>query len=189
MPNETNPPKFLSLEFHVRFFPRLVWNRLRLRKKADRGTTFTSNMEMTIVAAVCLILVVIGAPSVLNRGSVVGWILTILGAGGIVVLLAINVLASWGRRPVYDDFLTGIFFLTVFLGIMGGTALGWGDHTRWLALFGGIGGFFAGYVLGIFAGLWLQYLGTIAVIVNMLSGLAAIMIALTGFIMLLLPLI
>jgi len=44
MTGETAPPKFLSLEFHARFFPRLLLDRLRRKGREPGGTTFTPDM-------------------------------------------------------------------------------------------------------------------------------------------------
>ena len=58
-----NPaPKFLSIEFHTKFFPRILRDRLRRKKRESPGTTFTSTTEMMISFAVCLILCFIGIP-------------------------------------------------------------------------------------------------------------------------------
>jgi hypothetical protein len=73
------PAKFQSFEFHTRFFPQILWDRLRRKKKEDQGTSFTSTMEMIISLAVCLILAVIGIPSAVTQGSALGWILGIVG--------------------------------------------------------------------------------------------------------------
>jgi hypothetical protein len=178
------PPKFLSVEFHTRFFPQLLWARLRRKKKETQGTTFTSTTEMMITLAICVILAVIGIPSALTRGSLVGWILTVIGIGGIVALLIVSVGAQWGNRPTYDDFLTGIFFFFVSLGILMGIALGMDRHSFWLGALVCPAGLVGGYVLGILAGLWLQYLGWMAVILNMLAALAAIILGGTSLIML-----
>ncbi len=61
------PPKFLSLEFHTRFFPRVLRDRLYRKEKGSEGTSFTSVMEMMIGLAVCVILAIIGLPFALPR--------------------------------------------------------------------------------------------------------------------------
>lgn len=131
-------------------------------------------MEITIAFAICLILVVVGMPLALTRGSIIGWILSIIGGGGVLVLLISSVAAYWGNRPTYHHFLTGIFFLFVSVGIFIGIPFGMDKHSPWLGALTSLAGLFAGYVLGIFAGLRLQHLGWIAVLINMLAGFAAI---------------
>jgi hypothetical protein len=174
MAAESTPPKFLSLEFHTRFFPRLLRDRLRRKKKEEQGTSFVSTMEMTILLTVFVILAVIGIPSVLNRGSIVGLILSIIGVGGVLAIFVLSVGAQWGHRPTYEHFLIGIFFFFVSLGIFIGIPIGMDNHSLWLGSLARLAGLFGGYILGIFAGLRLQHLGWLAIIVDMLAGFAAI---------------
>ncbi len=178
MTADTVPPKFLSLDFHARFFPGLLRDRFLPRKNRETpGTTFTSTTEMIVMLAGCLILAAIGIPTAVSRGSIVGWILTALGVGGTILLFILSVAAQWGHRPSYDDFLAGIFFFFVSLGVPVGVAVGLETHSPWLGILAGLAGLLGGYVLGILAGLRLQHLGWIATIVNMLAGLAAIVTA------------
>jgi hypothetical protein len=131
-------------------------------------------MEFIIVLALCLILAAIGIPLAVNRGSVLGWILGILGFGGILASLIFSILSQLGTRPSYDDFFIGIFFFFVFLGITAGLYIGKIQHSLFWGLLSGALGLSLGYVFGIFAGLWFQYLGWIGAIVDMLSGPAII---------------
>jgi hypothetical protein len=185
MAADITPPRFLSLEFHARFFPRLLRDRLRRKKKEQQGTSFTSTTELIITLAVCVILAVIGIPSALMRGSIVGWILSILGVGGLLAIFVLSVVAQRGYRPSYDDFLTGIFFFFVSLGVFIGIPVGMANQSPWLGVLTSLAGLFGGYVLGIVAGMRLQHLGWIAVILNMLAGFAAIVIGGAALIMLL----
>jgi hypothetical protein len=162
----------------------LLQDRLRRKKKEEQGTSFTSHIELTVTLAVCLILAVIGIPSALTRGSIVGVILSIIGVGGLLVLLILSMGAQWGNRPTYDDFLIGIFFFFVSLGIFSGIPVGMEYHSPWLGVLASLAGLFGGYVLGIFAGMQLQHLGWIAIILNMLAGLAAIVVGGTALVML-----
>jgi hypothetical protein len=177
-------PSFLSLEFHLRFFPRLLRARLKSKGRKMRGGAFTSTLEMIVSLAVCFILAVIGIPLALNQGSILGWILTVIGAGGIVALFIQSVGSQWGSRPTYDDFLAGIYFLAVTLGIISGIPVGMDHHAPVAGLFTSIGGFIAGHALGIGAGLQMQRLGWIAVIANMLAGFGAICVGACTIIML-----
>lgn len=179
------PPCFLSLQFHVRFFPRLLWAHLRSKKRERECTSFTSNLEMLVTLAVCIILAVIGIPLAVTQGSILGWILTVIGTGGICVLFIQSVASQWGTRPTYDQFLTGIFFFFLSLGVFIGIPVGMDHHSALLGVVTGIVGFLAGHVLGIAAGLQLQRLGWIAAIANMLAGLGSIILVATAIIMLL----
>ncbi len=185
MDPDITAPRFLSIEFHTRFFPRLLRDRLRRKKREGRGTTFTSTMEMIVTFAVCLILAVIGIPLAWTQGSVVGWILSIAGVGGIVGLVILSVGGQWGDRPTYDNFLTGVFLFFVSLGVFIGIPIGMDRHSFWFGVSASLAGLLGGYVLGIFAGYRLQHLGWVAVILNMLAAFAAIVLGGTALILLL----
>ena len=164
-------PKFLSLEFHTHFFPSLLWSRLQPRERVQRG--FPSTLEFNVSLAICCILIILGIPSAVNNKSSIGWAVSGIGAAGIAVLL-INSIVSHKEPPSYDCFLSGVFFFFVMLGLTSGIFVGTLDHSLSFGLLVGAGGLIAGYLIGILAGLWLQYLGWLALIVNLLAGLAVI---------------
>jgi hypothetical protein len=139
---------------------------------------------MIITFALCLILTVIGIPLAWNQGSVVGWILSIVGIGGIVGLVILSVAGQWGDRPTYDHFLIGIFLFFVSLGVFIGIPIGISRHSFCFGVSVSLAGLVGGYVLGIFAGLRLQHLGWLAVIMNMLAAFAAIILGATALILL-----
>jgi len=176
-------PKFISLKFHTRFFPGLLRERLRPREK--KGTTFVSSgfMEGMIGLAVSMLLVALGVPSVVARGSIFGWIMTILGVGGIIALVASSVYFQWGNRPSYENFQIGIFFFFMVLGLSSGIYAGFDKHSLLLGITAGTAGLIAGYGTGIFAGLWMQYLGWTVSVVNMMAGSAAFIMAGTDVVM------
>ena len=60
------------------------------------------------------------------------------------------------------------------LAVSAGTFVGTVGHSLLSGLLVGLGGLFAGYPLGILAGLWLQYLGWLSEMVNGLAWLAVI---------------
>ena len=172
------PPKFLTLEFHTRFFPRLLQDRyLRRKKKETQGTSFTSTTEMFLSAVVCAILAAIGLPSALSRGSIFGWVLSGIGVAGMIALVIQSVAAGCGIKPSYDDFLGGIFFFFVSLGFVAGVAAGLDAHSAWIGIPATVAGLATGYALGILAGLRMQHLGWIAILLNMLAGLGAVIAA------------
>jgi hypothetical protein len=154
----------------------------------SQGTTFTSTMELFIIFAVCLILAIIGIPSAVH-GSVLGWILSILGVVGIVSLVILSVSSQWGERPTYDDFLKGVFFFFVSLGIFIGIPVGMESHSFRLGASASLAGLVAGYALGIVAGLQLQSLGWFAIILNMIAAFTAIVLVGTTLLMLFLPML
>jgi hypothetical protein len=173
------PPIFLSLEFHTRFFPQLLINRyLRRKKKGDTpDTTFTSTTEMFLLVAVCAILAAIGLPSALSKGSTFGWVLSVVGIGGMIALVIQSVAAGWGIKPSYDDFLVGIFLFFVSLGFVAGVAAGLDAHSASVGIPATVAGVAVGYAVGILAGLRMQHLGWIAIPLNMLAGLGAVIVA------------
>jgi len=129
-------------------------------------------MERQIVLAVCIIFLAFGIPGAMSNNSIPGWIAAVIGAAGIVALIINSVLSRRGGPPSYDDFLAGVFFFFVFLGITSGIFVGTLEHSFFLGLLVGSAGFIGGYLLGILAALWLQYLGWLSVIVNIIAGLA-----------------
>jgi len=183
MAPDSHPPNFFSREFHGSFFPGVLKERLRFRKNAVEGVTFTSTTEMFISLAVCVVLAVIGIPSAVE-GAVWGWILSILGIGGTIVLVVISVRGQRGERPSYDDFLIGVFLFFVALGILIGIAVGMEARSFWVGLLASLAGLVAGYVVGILGGMWLQCLGWIAVVINMVAGFGAIILGGTVLIIL-----
>jgi len=162
------PPKLWSRDFHTRFFPAFLWR--LIRSKERKGSGFNSPFELYIVLAVCIVLALMGAPSALSHGSIAGWIAFGLGAAGLIAILIHSVASSWGRRPSYEDFLVGCFFFFVTLGLTAGIFTSTLNHySFFLSLLICLAGLIIGYALGLLAGLGLQYLGWLAVI---LSGLA-----------------
>jgi hypothetical protein len=181
-------PPFLSLEFHKVFFPRLLRHRLSRQQSRERGVAFTSTMEMMIVLALCVVFAIVGLPAVVGQGSLIGWIIAGIGFAGILTLTILSITANLGNPPSFDYFLTGTFFFFVAIGAFIGIPSGMSTHHVWLGIAVSIGGLAAGYMAGIAAGLWLQYLGWIAGIINSLAILGAVIVAGTALVLGFLPL-
>jgi len=167
-----NAPKFQSFEFHTRYFPGILLSRMRLGGRT--GTGFSSTFEHYILFIVCIVLLVFGIPVAVSSGSITGWIAGGIGAAGTVALVINSVFSRTKEPPSYEDFLTGVFFFFVFLGISSGVFVGTLEHSLSLGLMTGSAGLITGYLLGILAGLWLQYLGWLSAAVNGLAGLAVV---------------
>jgi hypothetical protein len=163
-------PRFCSIAFHTRYFPALLWSRLRPRKRT--GTTFVPT-EFYIAFMICVVLVVVGLPGAINKHFIIGWVVSCTGFVG---MLALFVSSIWSRKraPDYAGFLFGVFFSFVMLGLSAGIFAGALEHSLGLGLLGSLAGLVLGYVVGICAGLWFQYLGWIAVWLDILAGLAII---------------
>ncbi len=170
------PPKFLSLSFHTKFFPALLWQRLRPRKEEEYQSPFANHipMELIITLTICSVLTAIGIPSAMSDGSIIGWLIVSIGVAGILALIIISVKSGLEEPPSYNDFLMGIFFFFVALGISAGIFNGSLKHSHLLMVLGSLTGLFAGYVIGIFTGLYMQYLGWIAVLLNTLAGVSIV---------------
>ena len=168
-------PKFLSLSFHTRFFPSLVWRRLRPRAPSP-GSPFANHIpiELPVVMVICLALLLGGLPSALERGSLIGWTAVVLGFLGAAALVVQSVRAEAGTRPSFETFRLGVFVFFLTLGLTLGLALGTGRHGWALKAFAAVDGLLAGYLLGIGAGLGVQYLGWIGAWIELAAGLGAV---------------
>jgi len=178
--NETEkPPTFFSLQFHLRFFPALIWNLLSQPKEVYRSP-FSDHLpvEYIVAPALCVIAVAIGFPVLLGKGAWWGWLFLIPGAAGFAGLLAASVRSVWGQKPDYRDFRPAIFFFFLFLGPTAGLLAGSIEHSPALKTAGTIGGLAAGYILGILAGLWVQVLGWMGRFLDVfaLGGIAGMII-------------
>jgi hypothetical protein len=165
MMKKNSRPTFFSVGFHTQFFPGLLWSCLRHKERS--GTTFVP-LENYLVIAACVVLTAIGIPHALNHHSIIAWLSVGIGVAGILTL-AIASICTRHESPSYDDFLFGIFFFLVMLGITSGIFTGSLEHSFSLSLLGSVAGLVLGYVLGIFFGLWFQYLGLLAVVLNALA--------------------
>jgi len=165
-------PKFISFDFHARYFPALLWNHLRMKERP--GTGFASTLEHYIAFAICIVLLVFGIPAATSSGSVMGWIACGTGAAGAIALIIHSILSHKGVQVSYDGFLTGVFFFFVILGISSGIFIGTLKHSLVLGLLAGFTGLLSGYLLGIMVGLFLQHLGWVSSIISGLAGIAAL---------------
>jgi hypothetical protein len=164
------PARFLSVEFHTRFFPAFLWGRLRHKQRAGSG--FNSFLELYLVLTICVVLVAIGVPAALSHRPITGWIMSGTGAAGILALLVYSILSRRGEPPSYDGFLIGFFFFFVVFGLSAGIFIGALEHyPLFQCLLTGGAGLLAGYVMGILAGFGLQYIGWMAAILDPLAGL------------------
>jgi hypothetical protein len=162
------PPSILSPEFHLRFLPTVLWRRLGRKKEGRTG--FSSHLEFMIGLGFCIFLIALGMPKALKPGSIVGWIVAVLGMAGILALAIISIRNQWCTRPSYDEFLPGAFFFFIFLGLTAGFIFG-ETVGKWLIVVGMI----LGYLLGIAAGVAFQYLGWLSIILDVLFWIAVVL--------------
>jgi hypothetical protein len=161
----------------------MLKDRIFRKKRSVGATSFTSTLEMMVCLAICLIFSIIGIPFAVTGKSIVGWVLTVVGVGGIIALLTVSIRSQWGYKPSYDTFLVGVFFFFVCLGVFIGIPIGMTYHSFWLGIGTGIVGLIAGYAIGIFAGLRIQHLGWFALIVNFVAAFGVVVIAGTALVM------
>ena len=167
-------PKFLSVEFHTRFFPALLRGLLRSKQQETRSG-FNTSIELYIALTACVVLVTLGVPSALSNESIAGWIAGGVGIAGSLAMIVHSISSRRGAPPSYDCFLIGIFFFFVFVGLTGGIFFSTLEHYHLLyRLQIGATGLIAGYMLGILAGFWMQYLGWLAAILDKVAGLAVL---------------
>lgn len=159
------PPKFFSLEFHKDFFPEVLRQVYLRRKKQSLGyqSPFANHNhpEVTILIVLCVVLAVIGLPSLINRHSLSGGIMAVLGLGGFSAMFISSLRSVAGQRYSFNDFSPAIFLFFLMIGITAGLSAGFISESRWLGIYGSILGLIVGYIAGIYAGVGINYLGWI----------------------------
>lgn len=157
------PPSFFSFSFHTQFFPSLLWKHLRPKKEVEYQSPFSNHipLELTILVLVSKLVAIAGLGAGITRGSILGWGFGILGLAVFSFFVVSSIRSQMVTRPSFGSFRFGIFLFFVVLGITAGIFGGTLLHSRSLACWGGFAGFVAGYGVGIFAGLGIQYLGWI----------------------------
>lgn len=169
----TEPPKFFSLAFHLKFFPGVLWGIYRRRREQEKEyqSPFAHHFlpEIPIIILVCLLLIAVGLPRFVMKHSLGGGAAAALGFVGLAALFVRSVWSEAGARRetgggyTFDAFVPTIFFFFVLLGATAGWSWGFIEHSPRLAILGGLAGLAAGYAAGIAAGLWVNYLGWIAI--------------------------
>jgi hypothetical protein len=168
-------PRFLSVEFHTRFFPALLRRRLRpQRATAESPFAHHLSIEYPIMLTLCFVLAALGLPSALTKGSVVGGIVGVLGIVGAVTLVVQSIHAQLKTRPTFEAFRVVPFAFFLILGLTLGLVGGSGHHSRALEACAAVAGLVGGYVVGIAGGLCAQYLGWIGTWVELAAGVAAL---------------
>ena len=185
MTSRNAAPAFFSLAFHTRFFPSVLWRCLRPQPQ-DEPSPFARHLpvELIVLFAGCAVLIAVGLPRTMTRGSLAGWLMCGIGLLGVLALLVHSVRAQMGSRPSFDAFRPVIFFFCVALGAALGVFAGVTMvHGRWFGVMGGFMGLLVGYALGIAAGLWIQRLGWIGILVDLAAGCAMIGMLVVGLVL------
>jgi hypothetical protein len=180
---QSDSPSFFSLRYHTVFFPSVLKRQFGRAKRSNEATSFTSTLEMMICLAICIILAIIGIPFAITGKSIGGWIMTVIGLGGMILLLVASIAAEWRYRPSYDAFLVWVFLFFLSLGVFAGIPVGIEYHSFWLGLAASLGGLVAGYSTGILAGLRVQHLGWFAVVLNFAAAFGTVVAVGTAIVM------
>lgn len=184
-PSETitreTPPPFWTAKFHLSFFPRLLWANLKNHPDSRKSHIL---YEIPIALVICALMLAWGYPSATQQHSPVGWVLTLLGAGGLIALVAVCVSSTSGVPLNYLQFEPWIFLFLTCLGFFGGL-LGPGIFLK-LSLEVGLAlspvGLVLGYLVGIKAGLWAQRLGPLRALLALAAGLGVVAVVGSGII-------
>ncbi|MDP2863068.1 MAG: hypothetical protein Q8N95_09780 [Desulfobacterales bacterium] len=111
-----------------------------------------------------------GFSAAIGTGSIIGWVCGTVGLGGFCCLLTVSIRSALGMRPSFDYFRTIVFLFLVFLGLTIGLEMGNVYRLPYgLKLIVGLLGLILGYVAGIFGGLWVQYLGWMASLLDIFA--------------------
>lgn len=175
------PPPFWTAEYHLRFFPRQF--RANLKNHPDSRKKHVL-FEIPIALVVCALMLAWGFPSATQQHSPTGWLLTLLGAGGVITLVAVCVSSTGGVPQNYSEFEPWTFLFLVCLGFFGGL-LGPGIFLKlplWVGLVLSLVGLGLGYLLGIKAGLWAQRLGPLRAFFALAAGLGVVVVLGSGII-------
>ncbi len=154
-------PGFFSASFHRDFFLPLVFRSFSARQQAS-GATFAHHapLELPVLFVVAIAASAIGLPPWLGGGSIVWGIVGLAGAAGVVTLAATSIGTPPNRDDIWSGFMVPTFCVCVFLGLTVGLFVGAVVWKTTLAKVGfSAAGIACGYVMGIGAGLGMQWLG------------------------------
>jgi hypothetical protein len=171
MYSEISPPRFFSLDFHVKFFPALLW-RLLHPKKMGYESTFAGHirLELPVMMVVSIAFIIYGLAAAVGSGSILGWVCGFTGLGGSLYLLIISIRSTHGIRPSFEYFRVVIFlFFVVFGATVGLEAAFLYGLPYDLKIVTGLIGFILGYFAGIVGGLWVQKLGWMASLLDVIA--------------------
>ena len=189
-----NHPGFFTTEFHLRFLPALLAKKWHDARHPPQRSPFSGHvpLELTLMPMACIFLIVLGAPGAIDR-SILGLLLSLAGAAGLVLLLVMALKSTFHEPVSYEAFSASVFFFIVLLGASAGILYStlrrndiWMEleRSRAPALLWALGGAAAGYPLGIFAGLLNQKLGFLAFLPVLVARLGMIGLIVTDLVLL-----
>lgn len=163
-----SPPAFFSLAFHASFLPRVIAFRIQQYRHRDKGARRHVHIEIPLLIFACLILIVLGLPAA-AKGSVAGWVSTLIGAGAFLALMLWSIVGEYrarrqeGYRYGYAVFMPSVFCFCLVLGVSAGLIAGGViyDSPDVGYLWAGPG-LVLGYLAGIIVARWVHALGFMA---------------------------
>jgi len=154
-------PGFFTTAFHKDFFLPLLVRAARGQAAGSRSP-FEAHvpLELPVLFVASIVAVVIGFPAWQAHGSILGAAAAVAGAAGVLALLVHSIGTPPSRDDLWAGFMAPTFAVCVFLGLTIGLFTGALLWKTALAKCAGAGaGLVAGYVVGIGAGLAMQWLG------------------------------
>jgi hypothetical protein len=166
IPEAKGPMRLFSPTYHRTVVLPVLRERLRPGGEVGPSASvagFSIGRAITLVflELVLIILMVVGAQ---NYSSLVGKAMLALGAGGLLFLLIASTRAQLAleERPSLADLRLSPFLFMALLGLNVGLGLAFAYPAIWFFPLAVLGGATVGYLSGIFAGVWINYLGEMA---------------------------
>ena len=165
-------PSVLSWAFHVQFFPALLKQRFRLHQTKQNGFVPSGYLEGMLTVLVSSGLIVGGGA---RRDPTDGLGITLLALGGAGLLYSLyrSIADARELRPSYENFLFGLFFFSIMLGVFVGLVFAV-YHPAAVRAGAAGGGALAGYWVGLILGVQAQRLGFIGGALNQFAMLGAL---------------
>ena len=164
---ENTPPPFWSMDFHLRYFPMVLVKQIKDHPDSRKGHVL---IEVPIMVVACGVMMALGLPSAIDRHSIVGWVLVVLGGGGLAALVIWILKATAGSPLSYSEFEPWVFLFLTLSGTVGGLLGGDIFGDLWLGFGGALVGLILGYFLGIGVGLGAQRLGPLRAFVALAAA-------------------
>lgn len=171
----------LSAEFHLRFFPALLYSRFGNKVAASRTSFVSARFMQCVLVLIVAIAAAFAGVSLLPGFA--GWLLLTVAAACVLYVVVISILEARGLEPTYEGFLFPFFFVCLALGLATGALIGLGEPTV-VRLVYGCAGLALGYWAGLLTGLHGQRIGFLAVLLYPFAVAAAGGILLTAILLL-----
>jgi len=141
------------------------------RKQKEYRSPFSGHLplEFTLAIFFCLFLLLSGLPGLITKRSFLSGLMTFAGFTGLAAMFISSLLSERrsriekGTGYSFDDFVPAVFFFFIILGLTAGLSLGYIQGSWRLALIYSLVGLLLGCIIGVFAGIGINYLGWIGI--------------------------